>query len=366
MSSEFGKLLKVQIFGESHGAGIGAVVDGLPCGETVDLDELNRFMQRRAGGKAFSTARREADEPKFLSGLRGGTLTGAPLAFVIENNNARPADYSTLVTVPRPSHADYPAMVKYRGAVDLSGGGHFSGRLTAPLCTVGGIAKQLLARRGIFVGAHIDSIAGIPDRRYDPLTVTRDELETAASREFPVLDETAGERMREAIEAARADCDSVGGVVECAVIGLPTGLGEPLYDGIENRLSATVFGIGAVRGIEFGDGFAACSMRGSQHNDGYVMRDGGVAVATNHAGGVLGGMTTGAPIVFRVGFKPTPSIAKPQRSVDLATGKEVELTIPGRHDPCIVPRAVPCVEAAAACVLLDFILATEDKKNGTR
>lgn len=359
MSSSFGRNLKVRIFGESHGAGVGAVAEGFPAGERVDLAALAQFMARRAGGKAFSTARHEADEPSFLSGLKDGVLTGAPLALFIENQTQRSGDYKNLENIPRPSHADWPSFVKYGGHADRAGGGHFSGRLTAPLCAVGGIAKQLLARRGIFLGAHAEAIAGERDRRFDAMNVTREELESVGMSEFPTLDAEAGERMKAAIAAARAEGDSVGGVVECAAVGLPAGLGEPLCEGVENLLAGAVFTLGAVRGIEFGDGFAASSMRGSEHNDGYVLREGEVAVETNHAGGVLGGMTTGAPLIFRVAFKPTPSIARAQRSVDLASGEEVELKISGRHDPCIAARAVPCVEAVAACVLLDLILGAE-------
>lgn len=356
MSSEFGMTLKVRLYGESHGAGVGAVAEGFPAGETVDLDALRTFMQRRRGGKAFSTARSEADEPRFLSGLTDGVLTGDALELFIENTTQRSGDYEKLRNIPRPSHADYPARAKYGDGIDLRGGGHFSGRLTAPLCAAGGIAMQLLARRGIRVGAHAAAIAGIDDRKFDPMSVEPSEFDAVASKAFPVLDDAAGERMQAAIAAARADLDSVGGVVECAVTGLPVGLGEPLCDGIENRLASAIFTLGAVRGIEFGDGFAASAMRGSEHNDGFVLRGGEVAVASNHAGGVLGGMATGAPLIFRVAFKPTPSIAKPQRSVDLAAREEVTLEIAGRHDPCIVPRAVPCVEAVAALVILDFLL----------
>ncbi len=356
MSSELGNNLKITIFGESHGTAIGMTMDGVPAGEAVDAAEIYAFMERRMGGKRFSTARKEADLPHFLSGVRDGVTTGSPICAVIENTNVRSKDYSALENKPRPSHADYPAWVKYGGFADARGGGHFSGRLTAPLCAAGAICKQMLARRGIFVGAHIASVGQIADARYDPVSVTAEELALAGSRAFPVLDEAAGEAMQAEIAAAAAEKDSVGGVVECAIVGLPVGLGEPLYGGVENRLSSAIFGLGAVRGIEFGDGFAAATMRGAQHNDPYCIENGRVRTKTNRHGGVLGGITSGMPVVFRVAFKPTPSIAQPQQTVDLAKMEETTITIEGRHDPCIVPRAVPCVEAIAAIIAMDLLL----------
>lgn len=356
MSSEFGNRLKISVFGESHGAAVGVVVDGLPAGETVDLERLGAFMARRAGGKRFSTPRREADAPVFLSGLRGGVTTGSPLCAVIENQNVRSGDYSALADTPRPAHADYPARVKYGGFEDARGGGHFSGRLTGPLCAAGAVCMQILIRRGVRIGAHVAAVAGVADTPFDPVHLTDEQLFLAASRAFPVLDEAAGEKMQEEIAAAAAEKDSVGGIVECGVTGLPAGLGEPLFEGIENRISAAIFGIGAVRGIEFGAGFAAAAMRGSAHNDAYCIENGAVRTATNRHGGVLGGMTTGMPLLFRVAFKPTPSIGQEQQTVNLSTMTEETVAVAGRHDPCIVPRAVPCVEAAAAIVMLDFLL----------
>ncbi len=356
MSSELGNNLKITIFGESHGTAIGMTMDGVPAGEAVVAAEIYAFMERRMGGKRFSTARKEADLPHFLSGVRDGVTTGSPICAVIENTNVRSKDYSALENKPRPSHADYPAWVKYGGFADARGGGHFSGRLTAPLCAAGAICKQMLARRGIFVGAHIASVGQVADARYRAVSVTAEELALAGSRVFPVLDEAAGEAMQAEIAAAAAEQDSVGGVVECAIVGLPVGLGEPLYGGVENRLSSAIFGLGAVRGIEFGDGFAAATMRGSQHNDPYCIENGRVRTKTNRHGGVLGGITSGMPVVFRVAFKPTPSIAQPQQTVDLAKMEETTITIEGRHDPCIVPRAVPCVEAIAAIIAMDLLL----------
>lgn len=356
MSSEFGHLLKVSIFGQSHGKAIGVVVDGLPAGEAVDLTELQAFLDRRKPGKnSLSTARKEADAPTFLSGLENGMTCGAPLCAVIENGDQHSTDYAGLTDTPRPGHADYTAGVKWGGHADMRGGGHFSGRLTAPLCIAGGIAKQILARRGIFVGAHLSSV-GTEDDVSFPLYPTADLFSEVAAKPFPVLDDSAGERMQALILEARQSLDSVGGVVECAAIGLPSGLGDPMFDGVENRLAAALFGIPAVKGVEFGAGFAAARLHGSENNDPFVLENGAVVTETNRSGGILGGITTGMPLVVRAAFKPTPSIARPQKTVRLSTGEETTLEIRGRHDPCIAHRAVPVVEAVTAAVLLDLLL----------
>lgn len=356
MSSEFGKLLRVSVFGQSHGRAIGVLIDGLPAGEAVDLEELNAFLDRRRPGKSpLSTARKETDIPVFLSGLEEGKTCGAPLCAMIQNADQRSGDYSELKDKPRPGHADYTAAVKWDGRADMRGGGHFSGRLTAPLCVAGGVARQILARRGIFVGAHLASAAGVPDRPF-PLYPTAELFEAVAKKPFPVLDDEAGERMRTAILAAKNDLDSVGGVIECAAVGLPAGLGDPMFEGAENRLAAALFGIPAVKGVEFGEGFRAAELRGSENNDPFVMEDGTVRAETNHAGGILGGITTGMPVVLRAAVKPTPSIGRPQRTVSLSAGENADLTVRGRHDPCIAHRAVPVVEAVTAAVLLDMLL----------
>jgi len=364
MSSEFGKLLRVGVFGESHGRAIGVTMDGLPAGEPVDMGELRAFLDRRRPGKSsLSTARREADEPVFLSGLTAGHTTGSPLCAIIENHDAHPGDYSELTDKPRPGHADYTAYVKWNGSADMRGGGHFSGRLTAPLCIAGGIAKQILARKHIFVGAHLSAVANVPDEAF-PLLPTQALFSQIAAKSFPVIDDAQGEKMRSAILTAAADGDSVGGVIECAVVGFPAGLGGPMFDGLENRLSAALFGIPAVKGVEFGAGFRAASMRGSENNDPFVMADdGSVETETNHAGGILGGISTGMPIVLRAAIKPTPSIAKPQRTVSLSARENVTLSIKGRHDPCIAHRAVPVVEAVCAIVLLDSLLEETNRWN---
>lgn len=356
MSSEFGNLLHISVFGQSHGRAIGVVIDGLPAGEAIDLEALQRFLDRRRPGKdGLSTARKETDIPEFLSGLEGGKTCGAPLCAVISNADQRSRDYGELADKPRPGHADYTAWAKWGGNADMRGGGHFSGRLTAPLCVAGGIAKQILARRGVFVGAHLASVAGIPDRPF-PLWPTAALFEEIAARPFPVLDQEAGERMQSAILAAKNDLDSVGGVIECAAIGLPAGLGDPMFGGVENRLAAALFGVPAVKGVEFGEGFAAAALRGSENNDPFTVEDGEIRAETNRAGGVLGGITTGMPVVLRAAVKPTPSIGRAQRTVSLSRLENAELTVHGRHDPCVAHRAVPVVEAVTAAVLLDMLL----------
>ncbi len=356
MSSEYGDRIRVSIFGQSHGEAIGVVMDGLPAGEAIDRDALAAFLARRAPGQgAHTTARREKDAPEFLSGLLDGVTCGAPLCAVIRNTDTHSGDYGQLADLPRPGHADYPASVKHGGQHDVRGGGHFSARLTAPLCIAGGILKQLLEQRGIAVGAHIASIAGLADEAFDPVRVSPADLARAAARPFPTLSEPAGKAMLAAIAEAAAEGDSVGGVVECCILGLPVGLGEPMFGGIENEICRTLFAVPAVKGVEFGVGFDAAALRGSENNDPFLLEDGRVRTGTNRHGGILGGLTSGMPVLFRAAFKPTPSIAKAQRTVRLSTMEPETLQITGRHDPCVVPRAVPCVEAAAAIAIAQFL-----------
>lgn len=356
MSSEFGKLLRVSVFGQSHGKAIGVNIDGLPAGEAIDLEELYVFMDRRKPGKSpLSTMRKEADLPVFLSGLENGVTCGFPMCVIIENGDQHSSDYKNLADKPRPSHADYTAWLKWDGNADMRGGGHFSGRLTAPLCIAGGIAKQILGRRGIYVGAHLNSVGTEEDSAF-PLYPTKELFDSIAAKPFPVLDDQAGERMQATILEARQNLDSVGGIIECAAIGLPAGLGDPMFDGIENRLASALFGIPAVKGVEFGLGFGSARIHGSENNDPFTVINGKIATETNRAGGILGGITNGMPITLRVAMKPTPSISQAQRTVRLSSTEEAELIIQGRHDPCIAHRAVPVVEAVTATVLLDLLL----------
>jgi chorismate synthase len=354
MSSTYGESLKLSIFGQSHGTAIGMTLDGIPAGLQVDPQALQQFLNRRAPGQNdWSTPRREEDAPEFLSGILDGYTCGAPIAAVIRNTNTRSGDYANLKDAPRPGHADFTAQAKYGGYQDAAGGGHFSGRLTAPLCIAGGLCKQWLAAMGIRIGAHLQAVAGVEDRCFDPLAPQL----TAVREDFPVLDADAGKRMLEAVAAARKELDSVGGIIECAVTGLPVGLGEPMFGGMESRIAQIVYGIPAVKGVEFGAGFASAAMKGSENNDDFTSVDGQVRTETNHAGGILGGITSGMPLIFRVAVKPTPSIARQQQTV--SGGEAVPLEIKGRHDPCIAPRAVPVVEAAAAIAVFDAILSQD-------
>ncbi len=349
MSSTYGENIKISIFGQSHSDAIGVTISGLPAGITIDTEELGAFLERRAPGRnEWSTARKEADVPEFVSGLNGNTTCGFPVTAVIRNRDTRSGDYEQFRNVPRPGHADYTAFCRYGDAHDIAGGGHFSGRLTAPLCIAGGIVLQILRSEGIEVISRIASIADIEDAgALDSST---------AQKEFPTVDDARGLLMRERIMEAKAAGDSVGGVVECAVLGLPAGIGDPMFGGMENRIASAVFGIPAVKGIEFGAGFGVSRLRGSENNDPFRVSEGRVVTETNNCGGILGGITTGMPLTFRAAFKPTPSIALPQRSVDIKEMRDTVLEIKGRHDPCVVPRAVPCVEAAAAIAVYDAIL----------
>ncbi len=357
MSCNFGNNIKITIFGQSHSEAIGVVIDGLPAGFKVDTDKTAAFMARRAPGQNdLSTPRKEADIVKILSGVVDNVTCGAPLCAVIENTNTRSGDYDKLRILPRPSHSDFAAMMKHNGFNDIRGGGNFSGRLTAPLCFAGAVCIQMLEEKGIRIGAHISSIGKADDERFDPVNVNAADFDALAKKVFPVISDKQGEYMRKEIYDAKGNGDSVGGTIECAIVGMPAGIGDPIFDGIENRISSAVFGIPAVKGIEFGAGFESARMLGSENNDDFISVDGKISTATNNHGGILGGISSGMPIIFRCAIKPTPSIAKEQKSVNTETGCEEKLVIGGRHDPCIVPRAVPCVEATAAIVIADYLL----------
>ena len=362
MSTEYGKNLKISIYGGSHQDCIGVHASSLPNGFEFSKSELLEFLARRAPGKnEFSTPRKEADAPDFLSGVDEGgdtlTLNGEALHAIIKNTSQHSSDYDKTQFIPRPSHADFTARMKYGEDVDLRGGGHFSGRLTAPLCIVGGICLQYLRSMGIEIRAHIYSVGKVKDTPFDLAKVSYDDFKILDERKaFPTLSLDSAELMKAEINEARLDGDSVGAVIECAAIGLPVGLGEHIFDGVENRVSSIVFGIPAVKGIEFGNGFECATLRGSENNDPFEISNGKIRTITNNCGGILGGMTNGMPLVFRAAIKPTPSIFKEQRSVDMVNMTPTMLTINGRHDPCIALRAVPVFEAALAIAICDMIL----------
>ncbi len=357
MGSIWGENLKISIFGESHGRGVGVVLDGLPAGVTLDEEKIKAFMARRAPGQAsHSTARREADLPEILSGYYQGRTTGTPLAAIIRNTDTRSSDYDGLLVTPRPGHADLTGAIRYGGAQDPRGGGHFSGRLTAPLTFAGAVASQILAERGIRVAAHIYEVAGIRDLPFDAVTTSTAQIDQLQTRVFPVLNPELETPMVAAVLTAKEKLDSVGGIIECIVRGLPAGLGDPMFGGVEPRFASMLFAIPAVKGVEFGSGFAAARSKGSENNDSPQFIDGQLRMRTNNSGGADGGITTGMPLLCRVAFKPTASIGLEQDTINLETRQNDRLVVHGRHDPSIVIRAVPVVEAAAAIVALDLLI----------
>lgn len=360
MSFNFGKNIKISIFGQSHSESIGVVIDGLPVGFKINMDKILDFMdKRRPGSSNLTTPRNELDIPKIISGLVDGKTCGSPICAFIENNDTRSKDYDKLKNVPRPSHSDYPAYIKYKGFNDIRGGGHFSARLTAPLCFAGAICLQLLEQKGINIAAKITSIKNTQCEKFNPVKVTNEELNIIKSKNGLSVDNKNEKLMLDEILTAKNNGDSVGGKVQCCVLGLECGIGEPIFESVESRLSSAMFSIPAVKGIEFGNGFDACKLFGSENNDEYYYEDGKVKTKTNNSGGIVGGITTGMPLIFTVGFKPTSSIQKEQNSIDLTTKKNTKLIIEGRHDPCIVLRGIPCVEAMTAITLTDLILDME-------
>ena len=365
MANTYGNNITLTIFGGSHDSEIGMTLTGFPAGVKLPEAELLAFMARRAPGQGpWATARKEPDIPVFTAGVTEETVDGqkvyisdgTPMRAVIINQNQRSGDYSSLLDTPRPSHADYPARVKFGDTVDLRGGGKYSGRLTAPLCIAGAFCLAYLRERGIEVGAHILQVGAVKDAAFDHLHLTPEALHAPATSSFSVIDLEAGEAMRGEIECARMTADSVGGIVECAVIGLPVGLGDHPFDGMEGRISSILFSIPAVKAVAFGDGFDFALGYGSTHNDAYRVENGEIVTKTNHCGGIVGGMSTGMPVIFTCGFKPTPSIGCEQESVSLSRRENTTMTVKGRHDPCIIPRAVPVVEAAAAVAVVDMML----------
>lgn len=357
MSVFKGKNISVSIFGQSHSEAIGVTIDGLPAGIRIDDTRIAAFMQRRApSASAFSTSRAEPDVPVFVSGVMNGVTTGAAVTALIYNKDQRSRDYSALYNTPRPGHADYTARIKYGGSEDHRGGGAFSGRMTAPFCIAGAIADGYLRERGIVTGSHILSVGNVKDAGFDPVSISSEQLDAVTSKPFSVIDDEKGVQMLDLIANTRADGDSVGGVIECAAVGVPVGLGGELFDGIESTVARLVFSVPAVKGFEIGSGFSASESFGSLNNDEFCYDGDVVRTKTNNAGGILGGITSGMPIVFRAAIKPTPSIAKPQHTVDLSAKSEAEITIGGRHDACIVPRALPVIESCLMIAVLDEII----------
>ncbi len=363
MSSVWGKNLKLSVFGESHGKGIGVVVDGLPAGIELDIPLIQHELSRRMPGTGdIASTRKEADEFEILSGYFNNKTTGAPLCAVIYNTDIRSGDYEAIKSLMRPGHADYTGYIKYIGANDYRGGGHFSGRLTAPMVFAGAIAKQMLSKHQVKVGSHIAQIGHHSDVSFDPVGVTPDLLEKLHMLDFPTLDEAAGSTMRTLISEVKSCGDSIGGIIECAIVNLPAGVGSPIFDSIEGVLSHMLFSIPGVKGIEFGTGFRLAEMKGSEANDQFYINNNSIHTYTNHSGGILGGISNGMPVVFRVVLKPTPSISIQQSTVDIEKMQAATISVNGRHDPCIVPRAVPVIEAATAFAMLDMYMEGGFKK----
>lgn len=356
MSGIWGNNIRVSIFGESHGNAIGINIDGLPSGIEIDIDKVLMEMNRRAPGKnLMSTARSEKDLPEILSGFFEGKTTGTPLCAIIRNDDTRSKDYSKTKDCMRPGHADYTGHIKYLGFNDYRGGGHFSGRITAPLVFAGAICKQILEKQGIFIGAHISSIKNIKDEDFNDTNISKDELLKLRDMQLPLLNSALEEKVRHAILQAKYVGDSVGGTIECAVVGIDPGIGNPFFDSVESTLAHLMFSVPAVKGIEFGKGFEMTSMFGSECNDEYYYEEDRVKTRTNNNGGILGGITNGMPIIFKVAIKPTASIAKEQNTINIESKENVKFRIEGRHDPCIVQRAIPVIEAVTAMGLLDLI-----------
>ncbi len=349
--------MRYAIFGESHGPAVGVVLEDVPSGVVLDEAFIAAELARRATGKnALSTARKEADQVEFLSGVFDGKTTGTPLCMMIRNGDQHSGDYEKIRYLARPGHADLSGFVRYQGCNDYRGGGHFSGRLTAPLVAAGAVAKLILKEKGVVSAAHIAAIGGILDESISPTKPDMEALLACGKKEFPTLSDRQGKKMQDLILQCREESDSVGGIIECVVVGLPMGLGAPDFDrNAETEFARQLFAIPALKGLEFGDGFGLSGMRGSQANDPWRTENGRPVTATNHNGGILGGITTGMPIVFRVAMKPTPSIAREQDTIDMRTGEEKKITVQGRHDPCIVHRAVPVVEAAAALAAVNLL-----------
>ncbi|MDQ0151235.1 chorismate synthase [Eubacterium multiforme] len=356
MSGMWGNNIRLSIFGESHGEGIGITIDGLPSGFLLDIDRINFEMERRAPGRSsISTARKEGDKIEILSGLFNGRTTGTPLCGIIKNSDKKSKDYSKLKTLMRPGHADYTGNIRYEGFNDYRGGGHFSGRITAPLVFAGAICKQILESKGIRIVAHIKSIGSICDDSFNPTNIDGNLIKNLPNMELPLVNSSLEDDMRNEILNAKISGDSVGGVIECAVVNINAGIGNPFFDSVESTLSHLLFSVPAVKGVEFGDGFNISKLKGSEANDEFYYDGDEIRTKTNHNGGILGGITNGMPVIFKVAIKPTASISKPQHTINLQSKKEEELKIEGRHDPCIVQRALPVIESVSAIGILELL-----------
>lgn len=354
MSGVWGKKIQYSIFGESHGAAIGVNISGLPSGIKLDLELIKKEMQRRAPGSSdLVTPRKEEDNFEILSGYFEGHTTGTPLCAIIRNKNTQSADYNNLRYAMRPGHADYSGRIRYKGFNDFRGSGHFSGRITAGIVFAGAIAKQILAEKGIQIISHVNSIHNIKDTSFELTGISTDILNKLSSLPFPVINDTAAEEMKQCIRNAKEEKNSVGGVVECAILNTPAGLGDPFFDSIESTLAHLLFSVPAVKAVEFGKGFDITSMKGSEANDPYYMDNNSIKTSSNNNGGIIGGITNGMPIIFRCGIKPTASISQEQKTVDITEMKDTTLTVEGRHDPCIVPRVLPVIEAVSALAILE-------------
>ncbi|MGG7178051.1 chorismate synthase [Clostridium paraputrificum] len=356
MSGVWGNNLKVSIFGESHGNAIGITIDGLPSGIELDLEKIDAEMKRRAPGQSkLATARKEGDVPEILSGYFNGRTTGTPICAIIRNSDTRSKDYGNLKDLMRPGHSDYTGLIRYSGFNDYRGGGHFSGRITAPLVFAGAICKQILEKQGIEIGAHIKRIKNVNDKAFDYTNISKDELTEIKKKEMALIDSSVEEEIRKVILDAKHSGDSVGGVIECAVVGIDAGIGDPFFDSVESTLSHLLFSVPAVKGVEFGLGFDVADLYGSECNDEFYYKDDKIMTRTNNNGGILGGITNGMPIVFKAAIKPTASIIKKQNTVNIKEKTNDTLVVEGRHDPCIVLRAVPVIEAVTAIGILDLI-----------
>lgn len=364
MSGIWGNKLRLSIFGESHGEGIGVVINGLPAGLEIDFELIDKEMKRRAPGRnKISSQRKEADSAQIISGYFNNKTTGTPLCAIIRNKDNRSQDYDKTKELLRPGHADYTGYIKYKGFNDYRGGGHFSGRLTAPLVFAGAIAKQILMQSNIVIGSHISSIGHIQDDFFDLVKVDAKTLNQLSKKDFPIVNDEKGEEMIELIEKVKLEGDSIGGTIETAILNLQAGLGEPFFDSVESKLSHLLFSIPGTKGIEFGRGFEIARLKGSQANDEYYIKGSEVKTYSNNNGGILGGITNGMPVIFRAAIKPTPSISLKQKTVDIKHMTDTKIEIEGRHDPCIVPRAVPVVEAVSALAVLDLLMEQGGKFN---